>query len=278
MTAKFRFNKMHGLGNDFIVIDGINQNIDLNPRLIKQLSNRHTGVGFDQCLIVEAPKNNNSDFYYRIFNADGNEVGQCGNGARCLAIFIRDNNLSNKSEYLVETKTSSLLLKPMSDDLVWLEMDEPNFKPQNIPLAHEFQADFYPFEINGTTHYLHCINVGNPHGILIVDDFNDEQVNSLGLALSQHPKFIEGANISFVKILSKQHIQLRVFERGAGETLACGSGALAASAAVRLFHHCAEKITVSLPGGDLNIRWKGLGHKISFTGPAINVFDGHWHI
>ena len=269
-----KFSKMHGLGNDFMVIDGVNQNISLSPRQLSALADRHTGIGFDQCLIIEPAKQPNADFYYRIFNADGSEVGQCGNGARCLALFIKEKKLSAKENYLVHTFSSTLQLTPIGPNQVSVEFDEPNFTPKEIPLNAPNDADFYTFELNGTDYYLHCASVGNPHGILIVDELNDSLINELGPKLSAHPKFPESANISFVKIVDKQHIMLRVYERGAGETKACGSAALASAACVRLFHHGAEKITATLPGGELHIQWKGLGHKITFSGPATTVFEG----
>ncbi len=274
MTTNIRFTKMHGLGNDFMVLDGINQTLPLNAKKIRQLSNRHTGVGFDQCLMIEPPKTPDYDFHYRIYNADGTEVGQCGNGARCLAVFIRDKKLSNQSQYRVKTNTSDLLLEVKSGNEVWVEFNEPSFSPSSIPLKHEVQADYYPFELNDVTHYLHCLSVGNPHGIMIVNELSDDLIEQYGLRLSQHPTFLEGANISFAAMRSKQHVDLRVFERGAGETNACGSAALATAACLRLFHKAAQRITVTLPGGQLTINWQGLGHKINFTGPAVSVFDG----
>lgn len=274
MKTKLHFKKMHGLGNDFMMIDGVNQKVELSSKQIQQLANRHTGIGFDQCLIVEPAKQPELDFYYRIFNADGNEVGQCGNGARCLALFISALKLSEKQQYSVSTKTSRLLLKPLSDSTAWVEFDEPQFAPEKIPLNHPCQADYYPFQVKDRTLYLHCVNVGNPHGILLVDDLSDKTIDTLGPQLSQHPKFNEGANISFVKVISANHLKLRVYERGSGETLACGSAAIASHACLRLFHNSNQSTTVSLPGGELNIHWPGLGHKINFSGPAVEVFDG----
>ena len=271
---QLHFTKMHGLGNDFMMIDGVNQKISLTAKQIRNLANRHTGIGFDQCLIVESAKDDSMDFYYRIFNSDGNEVGQCGNGARCLAVFIKDRNLSDKDSYRVTTQTSRLTLKPLNAHSAWVEFEEPNFSPNKVPIAHEFQADYYPFECNGKIYYLHCVTVGNPHGILLVDELWDDEVSQIGRLLSQHPKFPEGANISFVKLLNKGQAKLRVYERGAGETLACGSAAIATAACLKIYHQCAEQIVINLPGGDLTIKWKGLGRKISFTGNAQTVFNG----
>lgn len=274
MPTTLQFTKMHGLGNDFIVLDGINQNFDLTPELIQQLASRHKGIGFDQCLIVEPPQDSTSDFYYRIFNADGTEVGQCGNGARCLALFIKENALSKKNEYTVKTFASTLRLRPLSDNEVWVEFDEPDFSPINVPIRYQNKAIHYPFKINKDVYQLHCLNVGNPHGILIVKDLPDDLIQSIGLSLSKHPEFLEGANISFVKINSTQEAILRVYERGCGETHACGSAAIASAACLRLFHSGADKIVMHLPGGSLTINWQGTGHKISFTGSATTVFKG----
>lgn len=274
MTHSLHFTKMHGLGNDFMVLDGTKGPLPITPKLIRKLAKRHTGVGFDQCLIIAPPQSDDYDFHYQIYNADGSEVNQCGNGARCLAIFIRDKQLSNKPEYLVRTNNSQLQLKPTTEELVAVEFDEPAFELENIPLQHEHQADYYPFSVNQETHYLHCLSVGNPHGIWVVDALSDELIERYGKALSQHPKFPEGANISFVCMQDKQHATLRVFERGVGETQACGSAALATAAALRLFHKAAKRIHITLPGGTLTVEWQGLGHKIHFTGPAVSVFDG----
>ena len=274
MSTTVKFTKMHGLGNDFIVLDNRNDTLHLTPRIIQRLSNRHRGIGFDQCLLVESPKHPDSDFYYRIFNADGTEVSQCGNGARCLALFIKNNQLSQKLAYTVTTSSSTLQLKPLPNGEIWVAFDEPQFSPSQIPLIFKEQADYYPFSVGKKIYYLHCVNVGNPHGVLFLEALSDEIINHLGLALSQHPKFIQGANISFAKMHSKKHIELRVFERGAGETKACGSGAIATAACARLFHQAEKEMIVSLPGGELSIDWQGLGHKINFTGPAVSVFEG----
>lgn len=274
MTQTLPFTKMHGLGNDFIVFDATKGALPINAKMLRKLSDRHTGIGFDQCLVVAPPLSHDYDFHYQIFNADGSEVGQCGNGARCLAMFIKNKMLSLKTEYLVRTNTSELFLKPLSDGSVWVEFNEPHFELEQIPLEHEQQADYYPFTLNNETHYLHCLSVGNPHGIWIVDKLSDNLIEQYGKKLSQHPKFLEGANISFVEILDKQNAKMRVYERGVGETKACGSAALATMASLRLFHKSAKRVTLSLPGGKLMVEWQGLGHKIHFTGPAVSVFDG----
>lgn len=274
MSKQITFKKMHGLGNDFIILDAVNQDILITAKQIKKLSNRRTGIGFDQCLIVAPSPNPEYDFYYRIFNADGSEVGQCGNGARCLALFIKKLGLSDKPAYRVLTQSSSLLLKPLTDSEVWVEFDEPQFSYEAIPIDFSESAASYPFDINGQQYHLHCVNVGNPHGILLVDKLSDELIESLGEALSTHPKFIDGANISFVEQVNEQTAKIRVYERGVGETQACGSAALATAACLQKFHNGATSITIKLPGGTLDVHWQGSGHKISFIGSATDVFDG----
>lgn len=257
-----------------MVINAIDQNVLLDAKTIRRLSDRHTGIGFDQCLIVSESHNRQVDFQYRIFNADGNEVGQCGNGARCLALFIHQEGLSQKNKVTVQTNTSVLSLKMMDNGNVLVEMDEPKLEPKDIPLRTPHKADYYPFIVDDETYYLHAINVGNPHGILVVPKVTHEMVEKLGLKLSQHPLFNEGANISFMEIEDPGNIRLRVFERGVGETKACGSAAVASSIAAMLFHEGNQQISVHLPGGQLNVNWPGFGHSVTFSGPAKEVYQG----
>lgn len=274
MKETIRFRKMHGLGNDFIVIDAVNQDIQLNARQIRALSDRRTGIGFDQCLIVGQSDEPDIDFSYRIFNADGMEVGQCGNGARCLAVFIKKEGLSDKKVLTVKTETSILKLKIMDNGNVMVDMGEPRLAPKDIPLDAPHQADYYTFELDDEQHYLHALSVGNPHGILVVPELNNRLVQTLGLKLSQHPKFLEGANISFMQIDNSNNITLRVYERGVGETHACGSAAVAASVCAMLYHQCHKQVNVSLPGGQLSVNWEGIGSPVLFSGPAKSVFEG----
>lgn len=271
---ELHFTKMHGLGNDFIVINAVTQNILLTPQIIQQLADRHTGVGFDQCLIVEPSNKDGIDFIYRIFNANGDEVNQCGNGARCLAQFIKSEGLSEKPILTVATHASIMQLKIEDNENVLVDMGEPKLHPHDIPLSLEQQADYYPFSLGDKTYYLHAVNVGNPHGVMIVDNITDELVQQLGPSLAEHPLFPEGANISFVEIISPDAIHLRVYERGVGETLACGSAAVASAVCVRLFHDGADLIKVTLPGGQLTIYWKALGTSIKCQGPAKSVYKG----
>lgn len=270
-----KFTKMHGLGNDFIVIDGINQSINLSAQAIAKLASRHTGVGFDQCLIVEPSRHADSDFFYRIFNADGQEVGQCGNGARCLARFIQHYGLSNKKTIQVATQTTRMQLQINKDNSVTIDMGQPKFAPSDIPFDAEQQQSLYTLHLDqGKELAIHALSVGNPHAVMKVNDIHQAPVATVGKAISEHPRFPEQCNAGFMHIVSDNHIQLRVYERGCGETQACGSGAAAAAAAARLFHHLKPQIRVSLPGGDLIIEWQDEQSSLLLTGPAEFVYEG----
>lgn len=267
-----RFTKMHGLGNDFMIIDALNQQINLKSEQIKALSRRDTGIGFDQCLIVEASQNPMIDFFYRIFNADGQEVGQCGNGARCLARFIQHYGLTNKKTINVATCTTSMQLQLNEDQTVTVSMGIPRLNPNEIPLKAETQADYY--ELPGLKSKVHALSVGNPHAVTVVANLDKTTVSELGKQIAEHPFFPEQANAGFMQIIDPSHLNLRVYERGCGETRACGSGAVAAGAAGRLWHNMAEQIEVSLPGGKLRIDWPDLEGPIYLTGPASFVYEG----
>lgn len=268
------FTKMHGLGNDFIVIDATQTPFLLNKKDITLLSNRHTGIGFDQCLIVEKSTVPDIDFFYRIFNADGQEVGQCGNGARCLARFVQARGLTHKNNLRVQTKTTVLDLHLHADQTVTVHFAQPNLIPQNIPLQTAQQEIEYTLKIGRKTYHFHAISVGNPHALLIVKDLNTVDVTQIGQMLSVHPFFPEQTNVGFVEILNSQHLKLRVYERGCGETQACGSGAVAAAAIGHLYHNMANQIQVSLPGGDLQINWPEQAGPIYLRGPAAFVYEG----
>jgi diaminopimelate epimerase len=270
-----RFTKMHGLGNDFMVIDGINQKVSLTPKKIALLAQRNTGVGFDQCLLIEPSKKDGIDFSYRIFNADGQEVGQCGNGARCLALFAKHYGLTTKNKLSVATKTTQMDLHINEDNRVSVDMGIPKLAPANIPLVAEKQLPEYTLELDmGKTVSLHAISIGNPHAVLLVSDINTAPVDVLGPKISHHPRFPEQTNAGFMQIMNKHQIKLRVYERGCGETLACGSGAVAAAAIGHLYHHLDNQITVTLPGGDLVIDWPEINGSIRLTGPATFVYEG----
>ncbi|HAT1596055.1 TPA: diaminopimelate epimerase [Legionella pneumophila] len=269
-----KFTKMHGLGNDFIVLDGINQSIQLTPEHIQKLANRHTGIGFDQCLLIEPSQNEEIDFNYRIFNADGHEVGQCGNGARCIALFAKYYGLTTKNKLTVATKTTLMDLIINEDNSVSVNMGIPKLAPDEIPFLADEQSPEYSLELNNdNTVNLHAISVGNPHAVLLVKDIQAAPVNSLGQQISLHQQFPEQVNVGFMQIINPEKINLRVYERGCGETIACGSGAVAAAAIGRLFYNLSDKITVHLPGGDLFIQWPCRTAPIILTGPAAFVYE-----
>jgi diaminopimelate epimerase len=270
-----KFTKMHGLGNDFMVIDGINQDINLNKSDILKLSNRSTGIGFDQCLLIEASHSSGVDFIYRIFNADGQEVGQCGNGARCLARFAYHYGLTKKKELIVATKTTQMKLTINMDETVSVDMGIPKSNPTAIPFLAAQQSTLYELPIKEEqTVAIHIVNVGNPHAVLVVDHLKSAPVHELGQHISVHSSFPEQTNVGFMRIVDSQHIQLRVYERGCGETNACGSGAVAAAAVGRLYYNLAERVTVSLLGGDLTVEWPDKNQGITLTGSATFIYEG----
>ncbi|KTC77883.1 diaminopimelate epimerase [Legionella brunensis] len=270
-----RFTKMHGLGNDFIVIDAVHQYVNLQTNQIIELAKRNTGIGFDQCLIIESSKNPDIDFFYRIFNADGQEVGQCGNGARCLARFAFYYGLTSKKIISVATYTTQMQLQINEDDTVTVEMGKPKLAPNDIPLHAKNYAPFYELPLqNGSLHPVHAINVGNPHAVSIVTDLELIDVANLGQQISEHELFPEQANAGFMQLINKTQIRLRVYERGCGETRACGSGAVAAAAVGRLYHEMEPTIHVSLPGGKLIVEWPDTNSSIYLKGPASFVYEG----
>ncbi len=273
-----QFSKMHGLGNDFMVVDAVTQNVYFSPELIRRLADRHTGVGFDQLLVVEPPYDPELDFHYRIFNADGGEVAQCGNGARCFARFVRMKSLTNKREIHVSTQTGRMVLTITDDELVRVNMGEPNFDPQVVPFRATKMEKTYIMRVAEQTVLCGVVSMGNPHCVITVDDVETAPVGSLGPILESHERFPERANIGFMQILDPEHIRLRVYERGAGETQACGSGACAAVAVGILQGLLAERVDVDLPGGRLHIGWKGPGNPLFMTGPATHIYDGFIHL
>ncbi|MDF2182402.1 diaminopimelate epimerase [Neptuniibacter sp. CAU 1671] len=269
-----RFTKMHGLGNDFMVLDLVSQRIKVTPKLVKKLGDRHTGIGFDQLLIVEPPTEPDVDFSYRIFNADGSEVENCGNGARCFARFVRDKRLTAKQEIWVQTANGRVLLKLRQDKQVEVNMGAPRLAPAEIPFQADQQAITYLVDVLDTTVELSAVSMGNPHGVLLVDDVSTAPVETLGPALEAHPRFPAKANIGFMQVVSRNEIKLRVFERGVGETRACGTGACAAVVAGSLRGLLDMPVKVHLPGGALEISWTGEGEPVIMTGPAMTVFEG----
>ncbi|MFP3873808.1 MAG: diaminopimelate epimerase [Thiohalophilus sp.] len=270
-----RFTKMHGLGNDFVVIDAINQVVDLDREQIRRLADRRFGIGCDQLLLVEPPREPGVDFTYRIFNADGGEVEQCGNGARCFARFVRDKGLIDRDTIEVATAAGRLTLQIESDGQVTVNMGVPHFAPAEIPFDADAQADLYDLHIDGEHVHLGAVALGNPHAVLEVDNVDTAPVGQLGPKIESHPRFPRGVNAGFMQILDAGHIRLRVYERGAGETLACGSGACAAVVVGRQRDRLGDKVEVALPGGTLRIQWQGGDSPVLMTGPATTVFEGN---
>ncbi|AQW58183.1 diaminopimelate epimerase [Vibrio owensii] len=270
----FHFSKMHGLGNDFMVVDCITQNVFFSQDLIRRLADRHTGVGFDQLLVVEAPYDPESDFHYRIFNADGSEVEQCGNGARCFARFVRLKGLTNKYSISVSTKKGKMILDVEDDGEVTVNMGVPEFEPNKIPFKAKQKEKTYIMRAGDKTLFCGAVSMGNPHVVTVVDDVDTAEVETLGPLLESHERFPERVNAGFMQVVNRNHIRLRVYERGAGETQACGSGACGAVAVGILQGLLDENVKVSLPGGDLRISWQGPGKPLFMTGPATHVFDG----
>lgn len=268
------FTKMHGLGNDFVVIDAINQTVDLNAEQVRFLADRRFGVGCDQLLLVEAAKSDEAEFRYRIFNADGGEVEQCGNGARCFARFVVDKGLTHSQNIKVETASGLIVLNIEKDDQVTVNMGTPNLEPASLPFEANQKAISYELELEGEFYSIAAISMGNPHVVLRVDDIKQAQVELLGPQIESHRRFPQRVNVGFMQVLAKDAINLRVYERGAGETLACGTGACAAVVAGQIQGWLNETVKVSLPGGALVIRWQGGDNPLYMTGPATYVFEG----
>ena len=269
-----RFTKMHGLGNDFMVLDLVTQRVKITPKLVQKLGNRNLGVGFDQLLVVEPPSTPEVDFHYRIFNRDGSEVENCGNGARCFAKFVRDKRLTAKSEITVETANGRAVLKVLPDKRVEVNMGAPVLAPLSVPFVADEPAPIYEIDVEGEIFDISVVSMGNPHGVLLVDDVDEAEVDVLGPLLEAHPRFPMRANIGFMQVVSPNEINLRVFERGVGETMACGTGACAAVVAGSLRGLLEMPVTVHLPGGDLEISWLGEGRPVVMTGPATTVYEG----
>ncbi len=268
------FTKMHGLGNDFVVIDGINQPVSLTPQQVRHLADRHFGIGCDQLLLVEAASTPEADFRYRIYNADGGEVEQCGNGARCFMQFVRDQGLTEKSHLLVETLGGPLQLVRQADGQITVNMGVPRLEPADIPFIAAGRASAYALDVLDQHLQIAAVSMGNPHAVLLVDDVESAPVASIGPAVENHPRFPARVNVGFMQIVATDCIRLRVFERGAGETLACGSGACAAVVAGRLWERLSGSVKVVLNGGELVVSWAGEGQPVLMTGPATTVYQG----
>jgi diaminopimelate epimerase len=270
----FSFTKMHGLGNDFLVTNSLTQDIFLTPALIRQWSDRYRGVGFDQLLLVEPPMQPQHDFRYRIFNADGSEVEQCGNGARCFAKYVYDQHLSTKTTLTVETAKGVIILSIEDNGEVRVNMGIPNFTPSEIPFINSEEALHYEMELEGNRVTFGTLSMGNPHAVICVENIKTAPVQLIGAAMQQAPCFPNKVNVGFMEIESPTSIQLRVYERGVGETLACGTGACAAVAYGIVHNKLAPKVQVSQPGGILTIEWAGKNQPLFMTGPAETVYQG----
>ena len=268
------FTKLHGLGNDFVVIDAIAQRVELSTAQVRLLADRRRGVGCDQVLLVERPSRPDAEFRYRIFNADGGEVEQCGNGARCFARFVRDRGLTASDRITVETRAGLIDLNLEPDGQVTVDMGAPRLEPADIPFQAPARAVTYSLEVDGRDLNISAVSMGNPHAVLRVDSVDTAAVAELGPKIEHHHRFPRRANVGFMEVVDAGHIRLRVFERGAGETQACGTGACAAVVAGRLQGLLAEAVSVSLPGGDLMVSWQSEGTPVMMTGPATCVFEG----
>jgi diaminopimelate epimerase len=272
---KIKFSKMHGLGNDFVVIDGMRQYVELTPEMIRALGDRHTGIGFDQLLLVEPPTAPGADFRYRIFNADGGEVEQCGNGARCFVRFVHDQKLTDKTAIVVETKRGIIHPRLEANGLVTVDMGQPRFTPAEIPFESETDAAEQPLSLaDGATLMIGAVSMGNPHAVTVVADVDTAPVAGQGPLIESHARFPQRVNAGFMQVIDRHNIRLRVYERGAGETLACGTGACAAVVSGIRRGLLDSPVRVQTRGGELNIAWNGAGQSVIMTGPAVTVFTG----
>ena len=275
---EIQFAKMHGLGNDFMVIDQVSQSVTLTPELVRSWSDRHTGVGFDQLLTIEVPSQPEFDFRYGIYNADGTRAEHCGNGARCVARLIRELNLSPKTQLRFETANGAFDTRMLDDQNVEVNMGPPRLDAQSVPFDsnHAVANNDHSFRLESEfgSHELVPVSMGNPHGVIFVDEITAAPVAEVGAALTSHPFFPQQANIGFCQVVDDAFIRVRVFERGVGETLACGTGACAAAVAGRLTQRLGERSKVSLPGGKVRIAWPGENGAVTMAGPTALVFQG----
>ena len=271
---RIRFSKMQGLGNDFVVIDGVRQVIGLSAEQLRHLGDRHFGVGCDQILLVEKSERPEIDFRYRIFNADGGEVEQCGNGARCFVRFVHEQKLTDKREIRVETMKGVITLRLEHDDNVTVDMGTPEFAPEKIPFVSDSSALVHALDLADTTVGITVVSMGNPHAVQVVDEIDHAPVATQGPLIENHPRFPQRVNAGFMQVTARHAIRLRVFERGAGETLACGTGACAAVVAGIARGLLDSPVRVTTRGGELTIAWGGPGLPVLMTGPAVTVFHG----
>lgn len=269
-----KFTKMHGAGNDFVVIDGVHQKIELSPENIRFLANRNFGVGCDQLLLVEKSQSKEADFRYRIFNADGGEVEQCGNGARCFVRFVHDHKLTSKREIVVETKSGLISPRLEADGRVTVNMGAPILEAARIPFVSDSDAPMQALEVADEIIQISVVSMGNPHAVQVVTDVEAAPVTTQGPLIEHHPRFPKRVNVGYLQVLDRTHVKLRVFERGTGETLSCGTGACAAVVAGIRLGLLDETVHVATRGGALTISWQGERSPVLMTGPAISVFEG----
>jgi diaminopimelate epimerase len=275
---RMRFTKMQGVGNDFVVIDAVRQRVDLQPTLARRLADRHFGIGCDQVLAIEPPRSAGTDFYYRIFNSSGEEVEHCGNGARCFLRYVRDKGLTDKAQIRVETRCGVIVPRLEADGRVTVDMGPPELEPARIPFVAEQRASTYWLDVEGEPVEIVAVSMGNPHAVQVVHDVEAAPVATQGALIERHPRFPRRVNAGYMQVVNRAHIRLRVFERGAGETLACGTGACAAVVAGVMLGLLDESVQVTTRGGDLSIAWKGEGRPVFMTGPAETVFEGEIEI
>lgn len=275
---KLAFTKMHGAGNDFVVLDGVSQSIEVTEPLIKTLADRHRGIGCDQVLVLDPPDDPDADFRYTIFNADGSRAGQCGNGARCAGRFLKEKRLTRKRKLLLLTDSEPLHITLNEDGRIFAGLAPPQFTPEAIPFEADETRHQYNVEVQGQALSIGAVSMGNPHAVLIVDDVRGAPVQTLGPLLESHQRFPARANVGFMQVLSRSEIRLRVYERGVGETAACGSGACAAVVHGIQADLLDAEVAVHLPGGKLSVRWDGGQARVWLGGPTTSVFDGTIHI
>lgn len=271
---RLKFTKMHGLGNDFVVLDATAQPLELSQQQLRFIADRHLGAGCDQILQVEAPRAPGTDFYYRIFNADGGEVEQCGNGARCFVRYVRDKGLTTKTEIRVDTRGGVIVPRLEPDGQVTVDMGVPVFAPPRIPFEAPKRALTYTLEVDGKQIVISALSMGNPHAVQVVEDVDAAPVTSEGARIERHTRFPQRVNAGYMQIVDRAHIRLRVYERGTGETLSCGTGACAAAVTGITRGLLDARVTVTTHGGDLGISWAGEGKPVMMTGPAVTVFEG----
>ena len=271
---KLAFTKMHGAGNDFVVIDGVTQAVNLNTNQLRRLADRHRGIGCDQLLMVTPPDSPDADFRYHVFNADGSRAGQCGNGARCVGRFLKEKRLTRQREILLLTDDDSLALSLTEDGRVFAGLGAPRFAPAEVPFQADETQDQYTLNVQGQSLSIGALSMGNPHAILMVDDCDAAPVSTLGPLLEAHERFPERVNVGFMQIQSREEMKLRVFERGVGETDACGSGACAAAVHGMKLGLLDDAVSVNLPGGKLSVSWPSMGGRVWLGGPTATVFNG----